>query len=117
MQDSNSEAAQKSKTEIVAPVVLVAIGVGWLLSSLDIVSGVSWVWSLGLAAAGVLVLFSRGMNKGSIVIGPFLLVSAALSVFRQTGKLSLDVEVPLLFITLGVLLFVSRLSNLPSGIE
>lgn len=107
----------KAKSEVVIPVLLVAVGAGWLMSSLDIFGGVDWAWSIGLGAAGVLWLVCGGINKGTVVIGPFLLIASALSVARQAGQLDFKIEVPCLVIALGVLSLVSTLSNLPSGLE
>ena len=107
----------KLKSEVVIPALLVAVGIGWLMASLGILPGVDWAWSIGLGAAGVLWLACGGINKGTIVIGPFLLIASALSVVRQTEQMKLEVEVPCLVIALGALLLVSTLSNLPSGLE
>ena len=96
---------------------MVAVGLGWLMNILEIIPGVDWAWSLGLGATGLLWLVCGGINKGTIVIGPFLLITSVLSIARQGGHLQFEVEVPLLIITLGALLLLSRLSNLPTGLE
>jgi hypothetical protein len=106
---------QQNKSELVAPVLLVAVGVGWLLSSLKIVPEVVWFWPLGLAAAGILMLIVQGINRVSIVLGPFLVWAALLSVARQAGPLTWETEMPLLLIGLGILLLVAMLFKLPSG--
>jgi hypothetical protein len=49
----------------------------------------------------------------SVVPGPFFLLASLLSVLRQTGQLSLDVEVPVLFISIGVLLLVAQWPSIP----
>ena len=107
----------KVKSEVVIPVLLIAVGVGWMMNSLDILPGVEWAWSIGLAAAGLLWLVCGGINKGTIVIGPFLLVASICSVARQTSILKIEVEMPCLVIALGGLLLISTLSKLPSGLE
>jgi hypothetical protein len=106
-----------TQTGIVVPVLMLVVGVGWLLSNLGVFPGVNFAWPLGLAATGALTLVLRGINKGSIVIGPFLIVAAGFSILRQLDKLSLDIEVPCLVIALGALLVISHVSNLPSGLE
>jgi hypothetical protein len=51
-----------------------------------------------------------GMDKLSIIIGPLFLVASLFSVLRQTGRMSIDTEVPILVIVVGVLKVISRLS-------
>lgn len=108
---------KKSKTEIVVPVLLLMVGIGWLLSNLDIIQDVVFAWPLGLAAAGGLTLALQGINKGSIVIGPFLIVAAVMSLLRQMDKLEWKVELPCLVIALGALLIIANLASIPSGLE
>ncbi len=86
---------------IITPIMLTAVGTGWLLTAHDVIPGVQWAWVLGLAALGGLVLFIEGVNKFSFVIGPALIVGSLLSVLRQTGYCSVDTEVPLITITVG----------------
>ena len=108
---------KQNKNEIVVPVLLVAVGVGWLLSSYGIVPEVVWFWPLGLAAAGVLMLAVQGPNRVSVVLGPFLILAAVLSVARQSGIISWEQEMPILLIGLGVLMIASKFSNLPTGAQ
>ena len=86
---------------IITPIMLTAVGTGWLLTAHDVIPGVQWAWVLGLAALGGLVLFIEGVNKFSFVVGPALVVASLLSVLRQTGYCSVDTEVPLITITFG----------------
>jgi hypothetical protein len=95
------------------PILLIAFGVGWLLTTLGIGAGVDWIWTLCVAAVGILTFVAGGLNKVTIVVGPFCLLAAGLSLLRQTGRLSVDVEVPILVILAGVLLLVARLPSIP----
>ena len=54
-----------------------------------------------------------GIDKVSVVVGPFLLIASAFSVLRQTDQLALDLEVPLLVIVFGVLLLLTRVPAIP----
>jgi hypothetical protein len=47
------------------------------------------------------------------VTGPFLIIASVFYVMRQTGKINIDLEVPILVIVLGVLMLISQLSKLP----
>ena len=98
---------------IIVPVLIITVGVGWLLTVLQVLPGVNWVWVLALGIVGVLVLVLGGMNKVTVVAGPFLILATFFSLLRQTGRLSLDVEVPLLVISVGILMLISRLAPLP----
>ena len=97
---------------VAAPLMIIALGVGWLLTTQGIMPGVNWIWVLGLAIAGVLIL-AAGVDKVSIVLGPFLLAATFFSLLRQTDRLSPDVEIPLLVITFGALFLAARLLPVP----
>jgi hypothetical protein len=48
-----------------------------------------------------------------MVVGPFFILASCLSLLRQTGRLRLDVEIPVLVIAIGILLLVARSSAVP----
>ncbi len=103
----------KGQSAIVVPLLIITVGVGWLLTVLHVLPGVNWVWVLALGVTGLLVLVLGGLNKVSVVVGPFLILATFFSLLRQTGRLNMDVEVPLLVISAGILMLVSRLAPLP----
>jgi hypothetical protein len=94
--------------------LLIALGTGWLLSSLGYVPQIRWLWVLALAAIGVMVFVVSGFNKVSVVIGPFFLVASLLSILRQSDRLSFDVEVPAFVILSGVLLLIASRPAVPA---
>jgi hypothetical protein len=96
-----------------APILIITIGLGWLLTVHDIVPGVNWIWTLGLAVAGLLILAVGGIDKVTFVIGPFLIASTFFSLMRQTGRLYVDTEVPSLVIVFGTLMLLARLLPIP----
>jgi hypothetical protein len=98
---------------IVVPILIITFGVGALLSAAGIGPGVDWIWTLGLAVVGVLALAS-GLDKFTVVVGPFLLIGSLFSVLRQTGRLHIDFEVPMLVIVFGVLTLVARVAPIPT---
>jgi hypothetical protein len=102
------------KKTLLLPILLITIGVGWLLSTLGIAPKIDWIWTLGLAATGVLAFAIGGFDKATIVIGPFFLAASLLSVLRQTERITLDLEVPILVIFVGVLLLFARMPIVPS---
>lgn len=101
-------AAPPDKKTLILPVLLITIGAGWLLSALGLAPSVDWVWTLGLAAVGIITFAVSGIDKVSVVVGPFFLLASALSVLRQTDRLRLDLEVPILVIVSGILLLIAR---------
>jgi len=102
------------KGPLVLSVVVITLGVGWLLTVQGFGPDINWIWTLGLAVVGILAfVLSGGLDKVSVIIGPFFLVASVLSVLRQTRALATDVEVPVLVIVVGVLLFIAQMRFIP----
>lgn len=96
------------------PILLITVGVGWLMSTLGVAPDINWVWTLGLAVVGVSTFVLYGLDKVTLVVGSFFVLLSIMSVLRQSGRLSLDIEVPLLVIAAGVLMLVARHSRIPT---
>jgi hypothetical protein len=103
-----------SKSTLALPILLITVGVGWLLTTMGIAPGIDWIWTLGLAIAGALALVVGGFDKVTFVAGSFLLVTSCLSVLRQTGRITIDVEIPILVIVAGALLLAARCPAIPA---
>ena len=101
-----------SKTLIV-PIMLITLGSGWLLSTIGIAPQIDWVWTLGLAVTGILAFAVCGFDKVTFVVGLFFMLTSIVSVMRQTGRITIDVEVPLLVIVSGVLMLIARMRAIP----
>ena len=101
------------KKTLLIPMLLITVGCGWLLSTLGVAPEIHWIWTLGLAITGVLVFVMGGFDKFTVVVGPFFIIASCLSVLRQTDRLHLDIEIPILVIIGGVLLLVARSSMIP----
>lgn len=107
--------SQPSKGPLVLAVLIITVGVGWLLTAQGFGPDINWVWTLGLGVVGVLTfVVSGGLDKVSVIAGPFFLVGSLLSVLRQTGRMSVDVEVPVLVILIGLLLLVAQCHCVPA---
>lgn len=102
------------KSGVAVPVIMIAVGIGWLLSVLGIAPAIDWVWTLALLASGLLVFILGGFDKVTFVAGIGLILCSLLSVLRQTGRLPLNVEMPLLVIAVGALLLVARHPKIPA---
>lgn len=98
---------------LIPPLLLIVVGTGWMLSVLGVAPDIDWVWTLGLAAVGLLTFAAGGFDKVTVVVGQFFIVASCLSILRQTGRLDLDIEIPILVIAAGLLLLVARSSAIP----
>jgi hypothetical protein len=94
---------------LAAPILMITLGVGWLLTVHNVLPGVNWIWILGLAVTGLLILLLGGIDKATFVIGPFLIASTFFSLMRQTGRISIDTEAPSLVIVFGALMLLAML--------
>jgi hypothetical protein len=100
--------------DLIAPILVIALGVTWLLNVMNVLPGVDWIWTVALAAAGVITLLFGGINKLTVVVGPFLMVGSVCSLLRQLDKLAIDREVPILTIILGLLMLLVQILDLPT---
>jgi hypothetical protein len=98
---------------LVIPILLITLGVGWLLTTLGIVPQVDWVWTLGVALVGILAFALGGFDKVTFVVGSFFLLASLLSILRQTGRLGVNIEIPVLVIAAGVLMLVALMRFIP----
>ena len=103
----------KDKTTLIFPFLLITVGSGWLLTTMGVAPGVDWVWTLFLAILGLLTFVVGGFDKVTAVVGPFLILASCLSLLRQTGRLTLDIEIPLLVILAGALILLAHLPKIP----
>ena len=89
-------------------ILIMTVGLGWLMTVQHVIPGVDWVWTLCLLAVGLLAfLVSKAIDKFSVIAGPFFILASLLSTLRQTGRISLDTEVPILVMASGALLLIS----------
>lgn len=102
------------RSSLLLAVLLITIGSGWLLTTLGFAPGIDWIWTLGLAITGVLTIVLGGFNKVTVVVGPFFILASMLSVLRQSGQMSFDIEVPILVIAVGILVLIARLPAIPT---
>lgn len=102
------------KTSLTAGVLMITLGLGQLLSAMGVVPEINWVWTMFLAASGVLVFVLGGVNKATVVLGPFFLFGSILSILRETGKIEINVELPMLVILVGILVLIAHHPSLPA---
>ena len=63
---------------------------------------------------GILTLALGGVNKLTVIIDPWLLTGSVCSVLRQTGRLPVSQEIPILTIVLGCLLLLVQFLRFPT---
>jgi hypothetical protein len=95
------------------PVVIIMVGTMWLLNVCHVLPDIDWVWTGGLGGLGILILAFGGVNKLTLVAGPWLLGASLTSILRQTDHLQINQEVPILTLAFGILLLLVELLRLP----
>jgi hypothetical protein len=98
---------------ILLSLLIIAIGVAWLLMTMNVIPGVDWIWTVSLAAAGVITLAWTRLNKITFLMGFFLIIGSVFSILRQTNVLSVDKEVPMLVIVFGLLFLIAQMPFIP----
>jgi hypothetical protein len=107
-------AENPSKGPLILGILIITVGVGWLLTAQGFAPGIHWIWTLGLGIVGVVTfIVCGGLDKVSIIIGPFFLIASLLSILRQTGRLDTNIEVPVLVIIIGVLVVIAQMRFVP----
>ena len=104
---------KSSKPAIAISLLIIALGIGWLLNVLSVIKGVDWIWVTALGISGILLLGLAKLDRFNFVVGTSLIICSVLSLLRQTGKLTFNIEAPVLFISVGLLLLFSHLLRLP----
>ena len=104
----------KLNKQYIVPILIIVVGIAWLLNVQGLIPGVDWIWTCALAAVGILTLAVGGFDKLTVVVGPFLIASSFCSLLRQTNRLSVEKEIPILTIVLGVLLLIVYAIKLPT---
>jgi hypothetical protein len=103
------------KPAIAISFLIVALGVAWLLNAMRVAPNLDWIWIIGLGVSGILLLTVTRLDRFNFVAGLSLVVSSVLAALRQSGKLSVNIEAPVLFITVGILLLLAQLLPMPAA--
>jgi hypothetical protein len=107
-----------SKPAIAISLLIIGLGVGWLLNTLKVFGGqIDWVWVSALGISGLLLLVLAKLDRFNFVVGTSLVICSILSLLRYMEKLSINLEAPILFISVGLLLLLSHVFRLPSASE
>ncbi len=95
------------------PVTLIVVGVGWLLWELRLFPDVDWIIAIGFIAGGIAVMAIDGINRNSVVVGPFLIAIGIAWLLHDRYWVSWRLIVPSMLALLGVLMLISRSPRIP----
>ncbi|MFB3788817.1 MAG: hypothetical protein ACE15F_20855 [bacterium] len=104
---TKNQKSEGGRITVVISLLIITFGVGLYLNNHHVIPGVDWFWVLGLTVAGLLILMLGGVDKFSVVAGPYLLCLAAFIFLYQTNRISLDTLIPALIILFGILILLS----------
>ena len=110
-----NQSISSKRATMIFPIILLVFGGCLMLQSYAILPKRGDLWSIALALIGVLTFVVGRFNKSTIVIGPFFLIASLLSVLRQHADLAFEREVPLIFMTIGVLMLIARSDAIPDS--
>jgi hypothetical protein len=105
------------KTAIAISLLIIALGIAWLANVMQGDSRIDWFWPTGLGVSGILLLTVAKLDRFNFIVGVCLIVCSVLSILRQFNKLDKNIEVPVLFITVGVLLLLAHMLKIPASNE
>lgn len=95
------------------PITLIVVGTGWLLWELRLFPDVDWIIAIGFIAGGIAVLAIDGINRNSVVVGPFLIAIGIAWLLHDRYWVSWRLIVPSMLALLGVLMLISRSRRIP----
>jgi hypothetical protein len=107
----------EKKRSAVLPIVLIAIGGGWLVNELQIMPQISTLLILGLMGAGIAVFALEGINKSSVVTAPLLIATGFALYLKDYYGLGLKLAIPALMVLAGLLMLLARSSHIAERIE
>ena len=107
-----------SKPAIAISLLIMGLGIGWLLNTMKVFGGqIDWIWVSGLGLSGILLLSLAKLDRFNFVVGTSLIICSILALLRQTKVIEINIEAPILFISVGLLLLLAHLFRLPSAAE
>lgn len=105
-----------SKSAIAISLLIIALGIGWLLNKLQVFGGqIDWIWVSALGISGLLLLTLAKLDRFNFVVGTSLILCSILAVLRYLKVVEIDIEAPILFISVGLLLLLAHIFRLPGA--
>lgn len=107
-----------SKPAIAISLLIMGLGIGWLLNTMKVFGGeIDWIWVSGLGLSGILLLSLAKLDRFNFVVGTSLILCSILALLRQTKVIQVNIEAPILFTSVGLLLLLSHVFRLPSAAD
>jgi hypothetical protein len=95
------------------PVTLIVVGLGWLLWEFRLFPDIDWIIGLGFIVGGIAVLALDGINKNSVVIGPFLIAVGVAWLVHDRYGTHWRFIIPVMLVLLGGLMLIARSGRVP----
>ena len=95
------------------PVTLIVVGLGWLLWEFRLFPDIDWIIGLGFIVAGIAVLAIDGINKNSVVVGPFLVAIGVGWLVHDRYGIYWRLIIPAMLVLLGALMLIARSAKVP----
>jgi hypothetical protein len=95
------------------PVTLIVVGIGWLLWEFRLFPDVDWIIGIGFIVGGIAVMALDGLNKNSIVIGPFLIAIGIAWLAHDRYGIHWRFIIPAMLVLLGALMLAARSPKVP----
>lgn len=106
-----------SKPAIAISLLIIGLGIAWLLNATNVIPGVDWIWPTLLGVSGILLLSLARLDRFNFVVGTSLIICSVLAILRETNQLKINIEAPVLFICVGLLLLLSHMLRLPGAAD
>ena len=97
------------------PITLIVVGIIGLVWYFRWLPDIDWIISLGFIAGGVAALVIDGINKNSVVTGPFLIAVGIAWALRDRYRVSWSLIIPALLVLLGALMLLARNPKIPTS--
>ncbi len=95
------------------PLVLIILGTLWFLKTTDILPATSSLIAMFLVVAGVVVMVVDGLNKQTVVWGPFLMYCGLAVYLIKTQNIAYSPIFALGLVLLGLFMLIARSAHVP----
>ncbi|HJU22437.1 MAG TPA: hypothetical protein VJ891_08000 [Casimicrobiaceae bacterium] len=95
------------------PVTMIVVGIGWLLWEFRLFPDIDWIIGLGFIVGGIAVIALDGLNKSSVVVGPFLIAVGIAWLAHDRYGTHWRYIVPAMLVLLGALMLIARSAKVP----
>ncbi|MEK7416079.1 MAG: hypothetical protein AAB263_22470 [Planctomycetota bacterium] len=103
--------------KFLVPAIVVVFGICFLLAEMKMFDVGRMLWTVGLLCAGVTLLVYFGVNRTTFIFGSLLIIGSGMSVLRYNGIVSMEKELPIFVIILGMLMAINRTGLIPRDKE